>query len=328
MRGIITATAHYVPDKRLTNKDLEKMVDTNDEWITTRTGIKERRILDQDKGASYMANRVAEKLIEKRGISADEIDLIILATATPDMYVPSASALVQNNIKANNCWAFDINAGCSGFIYALITASKFIAAGKEKKIIIIGVEKLSAYVDYEDRNLCVLFGDGAGGVLLEPGEDDQYGIQDYILRTDGKGAQYLNLKAGGSIMPASIATVSNKLHYLYQDGKIVFNFALKCITDSFLIIIKQNGLIADDIDLFIPHQANYRIISAVGEKIGLPAEKIMVNVQKYGNTSAATIPIAMSEAYDEKRIKKGDKIVLSAFGAGFTWGSVLLNWAK
>ncbi|MBW1649645.1 MAG: ketoacyl-ACP synthase III [Deltaproteobacteria bacterium] len=328
MRGIITATAHYVPDKRLTNKDLEKMVDTNDEWITTRTGIKERRILDQDKGASYMANRVAEKLIEKRGISADEIDLIILATATPDMYVPSASALVQNNIKANNCWAFDINAGCSGFIYALITASKFIAAGKEKKIIIIGVEKLSAYVDYEDRNLCVLFGDGAGGVLLEPGEDDQYGIQDYILRTDGKGAQYLNLKAGGSIMPASIATVSNKLHYLYQDGKIVFKFAVKGITDTFLRLIKQNGLIADDIDLFIPHQANYRIISAVGEKIGLPAEKIMVNVQKYGNTSAATIPIAMSEAYDEKRIKKGDKIVLSAFGAGFTWGSVLLNWAK
>ncbi len=264
MRGIITATAHYVPDKRLTNKDLEKMVDTNDEWITTRTGIKERRILDQDKGASYMANRVAEKLIEKRGISADEIDLIILATATPDMYVPSASALVQNNIKANNCWAFDINAGCSGFIYALITASKFIAAGKEKKIIIIGVEKLSAYVDYEDRNLCVLFGDGAGGVLLEPGEDDQYGIQDYILRTDGKGAQYLNLKAGGSIMPASIATVSNKLHYLYQDGKIVFKFAVKGITDTFLRLIKQNGLIADDIDLFIPHQANYRIISAVG----------------------------------------------------------------
>ncbi len=325
MRGIITATAHYVPDAKLTNKDLEKMVNTSDEWITSRTGIKERRILDKDKGSSYMATKTAEKLIEKRGISPDEIDLIIVATASPDMYVPSAAALVQKNLKANNCWAFDVNAGCSGFIYALVMASKFMAAKKEKKIIIIGAEKLSAYVDYEDRNLCVLFGDGAGGVLLEPSKEDGYGICDYILRTDGEGGKYLNIKAGGSIMPASVDTVSNKLHYLYQDGKTVFKFAVKGMSDTFLRLIKKNGLSAEDIDLFIPHQANNRIISVVGDRIGLPSEKVFVNIHKYGNTSSATIPIAMSEAYDAKRIKKGDKVVLSAFGAGFTWGSVLFT---
>jgi 3-oxoacyl-[acyl-carrier-protein] synthase III len=329
MRAAITAIGHYVPEKRLTNKDLEKIINTSDEWITTRTGIKERRILDKDKASSYMATKAAEKVLAQRNISADEIDLIIVGTSTPDMMLPATAAFVQRDLKASNCWGYDINAGCCGFIFALSTGAQFIETGKHNKVLIIGVEKISSFINYEDRNTCVIFGDGAGAVLLEPVEDDvnDYGVKDFTHSLNGTGAEYLTMTAGASLIPASHETIDKKMHYLYQDGKTIFKFAVTGIVKHSKEVLERNNISTEELDLFIPHQANLRIIKLVSKKLNIDDEKVVINIEKYGNTSSATIPIAMSEKYEAKEIKKGDLIVLSSFGAGFTCGSVLLRWA-
>ncbi len=331
MRAIIAGVGHFAPENKLTNKDLEQMVDTNDEWITTRTGIKERRILEKGKGTSFMAVKAAEMVLSKRNISADELDLIIVATVTPDMPVPSTAALVQKELKTSNCWGFDLNGGCTGFLYALSVASQFVENGKHQKVMVIGADKMSAIIDYQDRNTCVLFGDAAGAVLIEPSNDnltnDNLGIRDFILHMDGSGYKSLYVNAGGSLEPASQETVSKRKHFVYQDGKAVFKRAVKDMADVSIQIMEKNNLTGKDIRFLIPHQANFRIIDAVAKKMNLDKDHVVVNIGKYGNTTAATIPLAMSEAYQEKLIKKGDWIVISAFGAGYTWGSCLIKWA-
>lgn len=327
MRAIITGVGHFVPDRKLTNKDLEQMVDTSDEWITTRTGIKERRILEKDKGTSYMGIKAVQMVLEQRGISADELDLILVSTATPDMMFPSTAALIQKELKATNCWGFDLSAGCAGFVCALATASQFIETGKYKKIMVIGADKMSSIVNYEDRNTCVLFGDAAGAVLLEPSNTDDLGIEDFLLYLDGSGDKSLYMAGGGSLMPATFETVENKMHYLYQDGKTVFKFAVTNMADVSKKILEKNRLSGEDIKLFIPHQANLRIIDAAVKKMKINRDQVVINIENYGNTTTATIPLAMSEAYQEGMMQKGDWIVLSAFGAGYTWGSLLFKWA-
>jgi 3-oxoacyl-[acyl-carrier-protein] synthase-3 len=326
MRAIITGIGHYVPDKILSNSDLEKIVDTNDEWITTRTGIKERRILDKEKGTSYMATRAAEVVLSETQTSPDELDLILVATVTPDMPVPSAAAFIQRNLGATNCWGYDVNGGCTGFICALATGAQFIESGRHKKVLVIGADKMSAITNYEDRKTCVLFGDAAGAVLLEPSEENGSGIEDFILHLDGSGAESLKIEAGGSLYPASHETVDQNLHYIWQDGKTVFKHAVTGMADVSVKIIERNNLTEKDIKFFIPHQANFRIIDAAAKKMGLDAERVIINIDKYGNTTAATIPLAMSETYRDKKLKKGEWVVLAAFGAGYTWGSVLLRW--
>jgi 3-oxoacyl-[acyl-carrier-protein] synthase-3 len=327
MRAIITGIGHYVPDKILSNSDLEKIVNTNDEWITTRTGIKERRILDKEKGTSYMATRAAEVVLKETQTSPDELDLILLATVTPDMPVPSAASFIQRNLGATNSWGYDINGGCTGFICALATGTQFIESGRHKKVLVIGADKMSAITNYEDRTTCVLFGDAAGAVLLEPSEENGSGIEDFILHLDGSGAESLKIEAGGSLYPASRETVDQKLHYIWQDGKTIFKHAVIGMADVSAKIMERNKLTEKDIKFFIPHQANYRIIDAAAKKMGLDANRVVININKYGNTTAATIPMAMSETYRDKKLKKGDWVVLAAFGAGYTWGSVLLRWA-
>ncbi|MEA3279661.1 MAG: beta-ketoacyl-ACP synthase III [Thermodesulfobacteriota bacterium] len=332
MRAIITGVGHYVPDNILTNQDLEKMVDTNDEWIISRTGIKERRILDKDKGTSYIAVKAAESVLEQTNTAADELDLIIVATSTPDMLVPSTAAIVQNELNATNCWGFDINAACCGFIYALATASQFVETGKHNKIMVIGVDKMSAIINYEDRDTCLIFGDGGGAVLLEPSntdepDEDKLGVEDYIFHLEGSGAKFLNMPAGGSLFPTSHETVEKKMHYVFQDGKRIFKYAVTEMSDVSIKIMEKNRLTGKDIKLLIPHQANLRIINAVAKKMGLTHDQVMINIEKYGNTTAGTIPIAMSEAYQKNMMSKGDWIIISSFGAGFTSGSVLLKWA-
>ncbi len=327
MRAIITGVGHYVPDRILTNSDLEKMVDTNDEWITTRTGIKERRILDKEKGTSYMAIKAAEAVLKETQTSPDELDLILLATVTPDLPVPAAASFIQRDLGASNCWGFDINGGCTGFICALTTGSQFIESGRHKKVLVIGADKMSAITNYEDRTTCVLFGDAAGAVLLESTEKDGLGIEDFILHLDGSGAESLKIEAGGSLYPASRETVDQKLHYIWQDGKTIFKHAVTGMADVSVKIMERNKLTEKDIKFFIPHQANYRIIDAAAKKMGLDSDRFIININKYGNTTAATIPLAMSETYQNKKLKRGDWVVLAAFGAGFTWGSVLLRWA-
>ena len=327
MRAIITAVGHYVPEKKLTNKDLEQMVDTNDDWIKTRTGIRERRILEKDKGTSYMAVESAKMVLAQRNISAADLDLIIVATTTPDMTVPPTAALVQKELKAVNCWGFDLNGACSGFLFALTTGAQFIESGRHRKVLVIGADKMSAIVDYQDRNTCILFGDAGGAVLLEPTRNEDLGVKDFTLHLDGSGSDYLRISAGGSLIPTTHETVANRMHYLYQDGKTVFKFAVTGMTEVVTEILENNGLNGSDIRLFIPHQANFRIIDAVAKKIGLRPDQVMLNIQKYGNTTAATIPLAMSEAYQQRLMQKGDWIVIAAFGAGFTWGSLLLKWA-
>ena len=327
-KAIITGIGHYVPEKRLTNHDLEKMVETNDEWITTRTGIKERRILGNGKGASYMAVRAAEMILEERNISGEELDLIIVATVTPDMLVPSTAAIVQRELGATNCWGYDLNGGCAGFLFALATGSQFIETGKHKKVMIIGADKMSAIIDYKDRNTCVIFGDAAGAVLLEPSSDvEDLGIRDFTLHLDGEGEKYLNVPAGGSLHPATVETVESRMHYVYQDGKSVFKNAVKGMSEASASIVKKHNLSGKDIKLLIPHQANYRIIDNVAKKMELTPEQVVINLDKYGNTTAASIPLAMSEAYRDNLMSRGDWIVISAYGAGFSWGSLLLKWA-
>ena len=327
MRAAITGLGHYLPKKRLSNTDLEKLVDTNDEWVFTRTGIRERRIEDEGKGVCSMCVEAAKMIFKQKNISADEIDLILLATITPDMQVPSAAALVQHTLGAKNCWGFDINGACSGFLYALAVGAQFIETGRHKKILVLGADKMSSIINYKDRNTCIIFGDGAGAALLEPSEDDNLGIHDFDLHLDGIGAQYLCVEAGGSAKPASHETVEKKQHYVYQDGKTVFKNAVTEMSDVSKKILDKNNLTGRDIALLIPHQANIRIIEAVSKKLELEPHQVMINIEKYGNTTAGTIPIAMSEAYQAKRMKKGDWVVLSTFGAGFTWGSMLLKWA-
>jgi 3-oxoacyl-[acyl-carrier-protein] synthase-3 len=302
------------------------MVDTNDEWIKTRTGISERRILrEPGKASSDMAVHAVEELLKKRNISPLEIDCIICATVTPDMVFPATANLLCEKIGAKNAWGFDLAAACSGFLFALTTGTMFIESGRYSKVIVVGVDKMSAIVDYTDRATCILFGDGAGAVLLEPTEEPGIGIKDSVLKTDGSGREYLNMKAGGSLKPASIETVLAKEHYAFQDGQPVFKFAVKGMADVSAELLERNGLTGDDIQWLVPHQANLRIIDATANRMGLPKEKVMINIQKYGNTTAATIPLCLWDW--EKQLKKGDNLVFAAFGGGFTWGATWVTWA-
>ena len=324
IHAAITGIQGYVPDYILDNKELEELVDTNDEWIVTRTGIKERRILKGKKGSSDLGAEAIKGLLDKTNTSAEEIDLIICATVTPDMLFPSTACLIADKIGAGNICAFDISAACSGFLYALTTASKFIESGSYKKVIVVGCDKMSSIVDYTDRTTCVLFGDGAGAVLLEPNTDG-LGIMDYILKSDGSGGEFLKIKAGGSLHPASHETVDAREHFVYQDGQPVFKKAVKSMADVSEEIMKKNNLSSDDIAWLVPHQANKRIIDATSRRMGVGDEKVMLNIERYGNTTAGTIPLCLWDWEDQ--LKKGDNLVLAAFGGGFTWGSIYLKWA-
>ena len=327
MKAAITATAKYLPDSVLSNHDLEKILDTSDEWIRTRTGIRERRILrDPEKATSFLCTEVARRIIEKRGIAADEIDLIIVATMTPDMIFPSTACLVQRNVQAANAWAFDLSGACSGFLYALNTGAQFIAAGTHKKVLVIGGEKMSAVMDYTDRNTSVLFGDGAGGALLEPAQDERHGLLDAKLRADGEGSEHLYMLGGGSRCPASRETVKEGMHFLRQDGKQVFKSAVMQMADIAEEIMHRNGLSSEEIGYLIPHQANYRIIQATAERMGIDMRKVAVNIDRYGNTSAATIPICIAELDEAGKLRPGSNLVLVSFGAGYTWGGIYLKW--
>lgn len=321
----ITAVGAYVPEFRLTNKILETMVDTNDEWITSRTGIRERRILkDPDKGTSYLAIKAAEDLIRKSNTAPSEIDLLILGTATPDMPVASTAVYVASEIGAVNAFAFDLQAACSNFLFGMSVAARYIESGRYKKVLLIGADKMSSIIDYTDRTTCIIFGDGAGAVLFEP-DTNGFGLQDEYLRADGSGREVLKIAAGGSLLPPTEETVRNKQHYVYQDGKSVFKFAVSNMAEVAALIMERNGLSHDDVDWLVPHQANRRIIDATAKRMGLDAAKVMVNIEKYGNTTSATLPLLLHDY--EGQLKKGDKLVFAAFGGGFTWGSVYLTWA-
>ena len=319
----ITGVQGYVPDFVMTNDELAKIVDTSDEWITSRTGIKERRI--QKEGASSdMAAAAVAQLLEKKGIDPMEIDLVICGTVTPDYPFPSTANVICDKVGMKNAWGFDLIAACSGFIYALTTGAQFIETGKHKKVIVIGVDKMSSILDYEDRTTCVIFGDGAGAVLLEPNEEG-LGVIDSILRSDGSGRQYLIQPAGGSVNPPSHKTVDERLHFVKQEGKQVFKFAVTNMAEVSAEIMDKNNLSSEDVDWLVPHQANLRIIDATANRMGLPSEKVMINIQKYGNTTAGTLPLCLWDY--ESQLKKGDTLILSAFGGGFTWGAVYLKWA-
>ena len=324
-RAAITGVQGYVPDYILTNKELVTMVDTNDEWIVSRTGVKERRILKgEGKGSSELGAGAIKGLLEKTNIAAEDIDLIICATATPDMIFPATACIIADKVGAKNAFAYDLMAACSGFLYALSTASKFIETGTYKKVIVVGADKMSSIVDYTDRATCILFGDGAGAVMLEPTEDG-LGIQDAILRSDGSGREFLHMKAGGSAKPSTHETVDAREHFIFQDGQLVFKAAVKNMADVSEEIMKKNNLTADDIAWLVPHQANKRIIDATARRMGVGDEKVMLNIQKYGNTTNGTIPLCLWEW--ESKLNKGDNIILAAFGGGFTWGSIYLKWA-
>ena len=325
-KAYISAVAHYAPPKVLTNFDLEKMVDTSDEWIRTRTGISERRILEPGKATSDMAAEAVKKLCRQRGIDPMEIEVIIVATVTPDMFFPSTGNLVQEKVGAKKAWSFDVAAACSGFLYALSIGTQYIETGRHKKVVVIGADKMSAIVNYRDRNTCVLFGDAAGAVLLEPTEDENIGILDSMLYSDGSGADYLLMKAGGSLNPASLETIANDWHFIYQDGKSVFKFAVTKMAEVAVDILEKNNYSGKDLTLFVPHQANLRIIDGAVKRLGIEYDKVMINIAKYGNTTAATIPLALSEAYEQGKLDTGDLVVFATFGGGFTWGSTLLKW--
>jgi 3-oxoacyl-[acyl-carrier-protein] synthase-3 len=321
----ITAVQGYVPDYILTNKELEKMVDTSDEWIIERTGIKERRILKgEGRGTSDMAVEAVKALLKKRGITADELDMIIVATVTPDMLFPSTACVIAEKIGATKCWGYDVSAACSAFLFSLQNASAYIQSGIAKKIVVVGADKMSSIVDYTDRNTCVIFGDGCGCVLLEPNEEG-LGIQDALLHIDGSGGQFLNQKAGGSRYPATAETIQKREHYIHQEGKMVFKFAVKNMAEVSAEIMERNHLKSENVNWLVPHQANLRIIEATRERIGLPIERVMINIQRYGNTTNGTIPLCLWEW--EKQLRKGDNLILAAFGGGFTWGALYLKWA-
>ncbi|WP_159801135.1 beta-ketoacyl-ACP synthase III [Flavobacterium sp. MK4S-17] len=321
----ITAVGAYVPDFVLSNKILETMVETNDEWITTRTGIKERRILkDKDKGTSYLAVKAAEDLLKKSGTNPEEIDMILLATTTPDMPVAATAVYVATQIGAVNAFAYDLQAACSSFLYGMSTASAYIESGRYKKVLVIGADKMSSIIDYTDRATCIIFGDGAGAALFEPNYEG-LGLQDEILRSDGIGREFLKIEAGGSLLPASHETVDKKQHYVFQDGKTVFKYAVSNMADISEKIMKRNNLTNDDVDWLISHQANRRIIDATSSRMQLDEAKVLVNIEKYGNTTSATLPLLLNDF--EHLFKKGDNLIFASFGGGFTWGSVYLKWA-
>ena len=326
INAIITGVGGYVPDYVLTNEELSRMVDTTDEWIMTRVGIKERHILTEEGlGTSYMARKAAKQLLQKTGTDPDTIDALIVTTTTPDYKFPSTASIVLGKLGLKNAFAFDFSAACCGFLYSLDVAASMIQSGRYKKIMVIGADKMSSMVDYQDRATCVLFGDGAGAVLVEGTEEEGVGVQNSFFRTDGKGLPYLHLKAGGSVCPASHFTIDHRLHYLYQEGRTVFRFAVTAMSDDVLEILRMNNLTADDVDWVIPHEANVRIIEAVAKSAEIPMEKVVVNIERYGNTSAATIPLAIWD--HESNLKKGDNIVFTAFGAGFVHGASYYKWA-
>ena len=325
INAAITGIQGYAPDYILTNDELATIVDTSDEWITTRTGIKERHILKgEGLGTSDMAVEAVKGLLKKTNTSPDEIDLVICATVTPDMVYPATANIISDKVGIKNAFSFDVNAACSGFIYALDVASKYVESGGYKKVLVIGGDKMSSVVDYTDRTTCIIFGDAAGAVMLEPSENG-YGIQDSILKVDGSGRVHLHQKAGGSVKPASMETVANREHFVYQEGQAVFKFAVMNMADVSVEIMEKNNLESKDIAWLVPHQANLRIIEATARRMGLEKEKVMINIQKYGNTTNGTIPMCLYEWEDQ--LKKGDNIILSAFGGGFTWGSIYLKWA-
>ena len=327
MNAAITATAKYLPERVLSNFDLEKMIDTSDEWIRTRTGIDTRRLVSQGQASADMATKVAKILLEQSDTDKNEIDLIIIATVTPDTMLPSTAARVQHNLSAQRCWGFDLSGACTGFLYALETGARFVESGDYKNVMVIGVDTMSSIIDYTDRNTCVLFGDGAGGVLLEPAKGKN-GVLDAILRIDGAGGESLIMPGGGSLHPSSADTVKKKMHYVQQDGKTVFKFAVKGMADISSDILKKNNFTGDDVKLFIPHQANKRIIDAAAKRCKIPDDRVLINIDKYGNTTAATIPIGMDEANTDGTLEDGDLVLTASFGAGFTWGSMLIRWGK
>ena len=323
--AVITAAAHYLPEKVVTNADLSQFVETSDEWIRSRTGIGERRFLE-GRPTSFMAIEVARQILDQKQLDPTDIDLIIVATVTPDMFFPSTACLVQHEIGASKAWAYDLSAACSGFVYAVVAGSQCIRSGVHDKVLVIGADKMSAILDMEDRNTSVLFGDGAGGVLLERSEEADTGLLDFELHADGSGTECLHIKAGGSLHPATRETVDDRLHYVHQDGRTVFKFAVRKMSEVSLSLMNRNNLTAEDLKLFIPHQANQRIIDATAERMNLPAEKVFSNIERYANTTAATIPIAISEAKQQGRLETGDLTLLAAVGGGLTWGAALIRW--
>lgn len=325
IHAAITAVGGYVPEYRLTNEELVTMMDTTDEWIQTRTGIKERRILKgEGKGSSDMAVEAVKVLLEKRGIAPTEIEMVVCATTTPDMQFPATANVICDKAGMTNAWGYDLSAACSGFLFALSVGAQFIETGRHKKVVVIGVDKMSSIMNYEDRKTSIIFGDGGGAVLLEPNTDG-YGIIDSVLRTDGSGRVYLHQKAGGSVKPATMETVMNKEHFVYQEGQAVFKFAVKNMADVAAEIMERNNLTSDSVAWLVPHQANKRIITATAERMNLPAEKVMLNIERYGNTTNGTLPLCLWEW--EAKLHKGDNIILAAFGGGFTWGSTYIKWA-
>ena len=324
-RAAITAVGGYVPEYRLTNAMLETMVDTNDEWIRSRTGVEERRVLKgEGLGSSYMGAEAVKQILAKRGIDPTEIECIICATVTPDMVFPATANLISEQTGMVNAFGYDLSAACSGFLFALTTGASYIESGRYKKVIVVGVDKMSAIIDYTDRATCIIFGDGGGAVLLEPSENEN-GVLDSIMKSDGSGAKFLHMKAGGSAKPATIKTVTAREHFVYQEGQAVFKFAVKGMADVSYELMQRNNLTADDIAWLVPHQANLRIIDATANRMDLPKEKVMVNIQKYGNTTAGTLPLCLWEW--EKQLKKGDNVILASFGGGFTWGATWIKWA-
>jgi len=325
-RARISGVGMYVPEKVVTNKDMEKFVETSDEWIIERTGIRERRFVSEGEANSDLAVKAVEKALAQAKVDPSDIELIIVATVTPDMFFPSTACVVQNRIGAKNAWAFDLSGACSGFLYALMTGAQFIETGRHKKVLVIGADVMSSIIDFQDRATCILFGDGAGAALLEPAEDEETGILDSILAADGSGGTFLYMPAGGSRRPATVETVQNRMHYVHQDGRNVFKFAVKFMADVSLELLNRNGFTPPDVKLYVPHQANLRIINAAKDRLKLRDDQVAVNIDRYANTTSATIPSCLAEAQECGRLKKGDLVVLASFGAGFTWGSVLMRW--
>ena len=323
----ITGVAGYVPPRVLTNADLEKMVDTTNEWIMERVGIRERHLADKGVAASDLAVEAVKRLQQQHPFDLQSVDLIVLGTVTPDMMYPSTACLVQNKLGIVDTWGFDVSAGCSGFLYALNTGAKFVESGQYKNVLVIGSDVNSSMTDFTDRAVCIIFGDGAGAALLQPAADGEPGIIDHVAQIEGTGGQFLYMPGGGSLNPASHETVDKKMHYIHQDGKNVFKYAVKKMTEMTERVLAKHGLTGHDVDCFIAHQANRRIITATAERLGMPLEKVIINIDRYGNTTAGTIPLAMQTALEEKRLKKGDLVLLAAVGAGFTSGATLLRWA-
>jgi 3-oxoacyl-[acyl-carrier-protein] synthase-3 len=326
VRAKISSVGTYVPPRLLTNADLEKMVETNDQWIVERTGIRERHIVDEGVTTSDLAVEAAKRCLEKRGIAASEVEVIIVATVTPDMLFPATACLVQNKLGAAGAWGFDLSAACSGFPYALQVGAKLVESGAQKKVLVIGADVMSSIIDYTDRTTCVIFGDGAGAVLIEPCEEGEVGLIDFWHEVDGSGAVSLNMPGGGSLHPSTAETVAQKMHFVHQDGQAVYKFAVRKMAEASETLLTRNGIKGSDLSCFIPHQANKRIILSTAERLGMPEESVVINIDRFGNTTAGTIPLAMQTALDEGRLKKGDLVLLASVGAGFTVGATLLRW--